>query len=89
MMMIGFAGLGFRRYWSVFRSGTIRLDQTRRAPSWTDGRVTLFLIILGVFGVVCALVAWSACALNSSEWSLPDDAGLADYAVDSAEESEV
>jgi len=37
MMMIGFAGLGFRRYWSVFRSGTIRLDQTRRAPSWTDG----------------------------------------------------
>jgi len=32
MMMIGFAGLGFRRY-----CGTIRLDQTRRAPSWTDG----------------------------------------------------
>ena len=38
MMMIGFAGLGIRRYWSVFRSGTIRLDQTRRAPSWTDGK---------------------------------------------------
>jgi hypothetical protein len=50
--------------------------------------MTLFLIILGVFGVVCALVAWSACALSSSEWSLPDDAVLADYAVDSAEESE-
>jgi hypothetical protein len=50
--------------------------------------MTLFLIILGVFGVVCALVAWSACALSSSEWSLPDDAELADYPVDSAEESE-
>ena len=47
--------------------------------------MTLFLII---FGVVCALVAWSACALSSAEWSLPDHSGSADYPVDSAEESE-
>jgi hypothetical protein len=50
--------------------------------------MTLFLIILGVLGVVCALVAWSACALSSSEWSLPDHSGSAGYPVDSAEESE-
>jgi hypothetical protein len=50
--------------------------------------MTLFLIISGVFGVVCVLVAWSACALSSSGWSLPDHAGSAVYAVDGEEESE-
>ena len=37
MMMIGVAGLGFLRYWSAFRSGAVRLDQTRRASSRRDG----------------------------------------------------
>jgi len=38
MMMIGFAALGFRRYWSVFRSGRIRFDQTRQTPKLDGSR---------------------------------------------------
>ena len=49
--------------------------------------MTLILISLGIFCVVCAVIAWLACALGRSEPCEDDGAAPADKAIDSVEET--